>query len=113
MIGLSRKTGRAISGDDHLLQSIRDILTTPIGSRVMRRDYGSVVPFMIDQPANASTLMQIRASVFHSILLWEPRVTPKLVTLDITSNGVSNLYIEYQDAKGKSFNGNIALRAAA
>lgn len=113
MIGLSRKTGRAISGEDHLLQSLRDILTTPIGSRVMRRTYGSLIPFMIDQPANASTLMQLRASVFHAILLWEPRVTPKSVKLDITSNGVSNLYIEYQDAAGKSYNGKIALRAAA
>uniref|UniRef100_UPI0026076D20 ATPase domain-containing protein n=1 Tax=uncultured Sphingobium sp. TaxID=316087 RepID=UPI0026076D20 len=31
---------------------VRDILTTPIGSRLMRRDYGSLIPELIDQPAN-------------------------------------------------------------
>lgn len=39
MNGISATTGRPLSGIDHLRQSIRDILTTPIGSRVMRRLY--------------------------------------------------------------------------
>ena len=29
---------------EHLKQSVRDILTTPLASRVMRREYGSLVP---------------------------------------------------------------------
>ena len=41
MTGMDRETGKSLSGIEHLRQSIRDILTTPIGSRVMRRDYGS------------------------------------------------------------------------
>lgn len=41
MSGTSRLTGRVIDQDAHLTQSITDILTTPKGSRVMRRDYGS------------------------------------------------------------------------
>jgi phage baseplate assembly protein W len=41
MIGLNAANGQALSGLDHLRQSIRDILTTRIGTRVMRRDYGS------------------------------------------------------------------------
>ena len=40
MIGMNAKTGKALSGVDHLKQSIQDIVTTPLGSRVMRRDYG-------------------------------------------------------------------------
>lgn len=38
--GMSRHTGAALDGADHLAQSVADILGTPIGSRVMRRDYG-------------------------------------------------------------------------
>ncbi|MGD7246543.1 GPW/gp25 family protein, partial [Ralstonia pseudosolanacearum] len=52
MTGMNSSTGRAIADRPHLAQSIGDILTTPIGSRVMRRDYGSEVPDLIDQPLN-------------------------------------------------------------
>lgn len=35
MNGMNLHTGRAIGGQAHLQQSVTDILTTPIGSRVM------------------------------------------------------------------------------
>jgi phage baseplate assembly protein W len=38
MRGMSRFTGRSLGGDAHLRQSVADILATPLGSRVMRRD---------------------------------------------------------------------------
>jgi phage baseplate assembly protein W len=91
MIGMSRVTGLAIDGDAHLQQSIRDILTTPIGSRVMRRDYGSLIPFLIDQPANALLLMRLRAVITHALLTWEPRVRPTKIHLHVTAQGVSQL----------------------
>ena len=50
MIGLAATTGRTITGAAHLAQSIADVLTTPIGSRVMRREYGSLLPDLIDDP---------------------------------------------------------------
>ncbi len=49
-IGMSRSTGQALTDTDHIRQSIGDILRTPIGSRVMRRNYGSLLSAMIDQP---------------------------------------------------------------
>ena len=53
MLGMDAKTGRRLEGDDHLRQSIADILTTPIGSRVLRRDYGSMLLDLIDQLGNS------------------------------------------------------------
>lgn len=44
MLGTDANTGKALEGMAHLRQSIRDILGTPLGSRVMRRDYGSELP---------------------------------------------------------------------
>ncbi len=35
--GMSRDTGEALTDLDHIRQSVRDILLTPVGSRVMRR----------------------------------------------------------------------------
>ncbi|WP_375666036.1 MULTISPECIES: GPW/gp25 family protein, partial [unclassified Bartonella] len=50
--GMDRTTGKPLTGIDHLRQSILDILSTRIGSRVMRRDYGSRVAELIDAPVN-------------------------------------------------------------
>ena len=74
MRGTSVATGQAISGVDHLRQSVADILTTPIGSRVMRRDYGSDIPALIDQPDNAATQLRLVAAVTAAVMKWEPRV---------------------------------------
>lgn len=49
-LGMNRATGAAIADLDHTRQSLSDILGTPIGSRVMRRDYGSLLSDLIDQP---------------------------------------------------------------
>jgi phage baseplate assembly protein W len=52
MIGMSAATGKALGDLSYLRQSIRDILTTPKGSRVMRRGYGSDLFELIDAPMN-------------------------------------------------------------
>lgn len=67
-------TGAAIGDTEHLRQSIADILTTPIGSRVMRRDYGSQLPDLIDWPTNAATRLQAYAATAMALMRWEPRI---------------------------------------
>ncbi len=73
MKGTSASTGKPLSGVDHLRQSIRDILTTPIGSRVMRREYGSRLYQLIDAPINRSILLEIYAATAEALIRWEPR----------------------------------------
>lgn len=94
MNGTSATTGAPLSGIDHLRQSIKDILTTPIGSRVMRRDYGSRLFSLIDAPMNRATLLAIYAATAEAIATWEPRfalqkvvatsASPGAVVLDMT-----------------------------
>lgn len=81
MQGMDAITGKAIDGTDHLVQSIRDILTSPLGSRTMRRDYGSLLFSLIDQPLNAATLMLMRAATAVALRQWEPRLKISRVTL--------------------------------
>ena len=73
MIGMSSLTGRALSGIDHLWQSIKDILTTPIGSRVMRREYGSRLLRLVDGPLTPGLLVDIYAATAEALDRWEPR----------------------------------------
>ncbi|MDA8455256.1 GPW/gp25 family protein [Acidovorax sp. GBBC 3334] len=71
---MNRHTGRSITGMEHLRQSVGDILSTPIGSRVMRRDYGSLIPELLDAPDNAATRIRMNAAVASALMQWEPRV---------------------------------------
>jgi len=72
--GMSRETGAAVSDLDHIRQSVRDILLTPVGTRVMRRSYGSLLSALIDQPQNAALRLQIMSACYMAILQWEPRL---------------------------------------
>lgn len=75
---------------------MRDILTTPIGSRVMRREYGSQLPALIDAPMNRSTVMDLYAATAEALQRWEPRFrltsvkaaqpSPGVVVLDLVGN---------------------------
>jgi phage baseplate assembly protein W len=94
MIGMDAKTGRRISGIDHLYQSIPDILLTPIGTRIERRPYGSYVPELIDQPLNGVTITRLYAATAHALLLWEPRIRLSNVQLQVEMDGSAYLDLE-------------------
>ena len=79
MIGMDRNTGAVLSGAAHLAQSIADILSTPLGSRVQRRGYGSRVADLIDAPANKSTRVQLFAATATALMRWDPRIQLKRV----------------------------------
>lgn len=83
MIGMNSNTGRGVAGNDHLVQSISDILTTPIGTRVMRREYGSQLADLIDWPLNNATRLQAYAATTIALMRWEPRIRLSRVQLTL------------------------------
>lgn len=101
MNGMDRRTGRALAGADHLRQSIDDILGTPLGTRICRRDYGSLIPELLDQPANDVGRLRIFAAAAHALLRQEGRArlerialvpgdTPHSATLRLTGRRAEN-----------------------
>lgn len=74
MIGLDRRTSQLLTGLDHLKQSIEDILTTPLGSRRMRPEYGSNLRRFVDLPVNEGWKSAVQAEVARALGRWEPRV---------------------------------------
>jgi phage baseplate assembly protein W len=86
MIGIDAVTGKDLSGLDHLRQSIADILSTPIGVRVMRRDYGSRLFSLIDSPMTPELKVEIYAAVVDALAKWEPRIDVTAVSLDKTAD---------------------------
>lgn len=89
MTGLSRTTGRPIDSAAHIRQSVWDILSTPIGSCVLRRDYGSGLFDLIDANINGATLVQIYAAVATALRKWEPRLRLRRVFAEITPDEAS------------------------
>lgn len=93
MTGLSRLNARAIDPDRHLAQSIVDILTTPRGSRVMRRDYGSDLPELIDAPLNGETVVDVFAATAEALDAWEPRLRLRRVEIGAAAAGTMSLVL--------------------
>ena len=88
MNGTSRHTGRQITPRERLSQSVGDILTTPLGSRVMRGDYGSLLFDLVDQPANAAGLQRLRAATVDALKKWEPALSVSKVDVTRSEDGV-------------------------
>ncbi len=88
--GMSRNDGTLLTNDEHLRQSIHDILTTPLGTRLMRREYGSLLPFLIDSPANDATRLRLMAATATALIRWEPRIKVSKVTLAIIADGINS-----------------------
>lgn len=101
MSGMNRKTGKVILDDrEHTLQSIDDIITTPKGSRVMNRKYGSDLFELIDDPVNKK--LDIYAAVAQSLDEFEPRFELEGITLKHDSDGrlfirVEGIYVPSQE----------------
>ncbi|AEB58216.1 GPW/gp25 family protein [Ectopseudomonas mendocina] len=91
---MNRQTGSSISDLDHLKQSVADILGTRIGTRLARREYGSNVPDLIDEPFHGSTTLRLYAATAMALMRWEPRIRITRVQLqrgNESSTGVLDL----------------------
>ncbi|EBV5086471.1 baseplate assembly protein [Salmonella enterica subsp. enterica serovar Minnesota] len=88
-LSLDRHTGKTLTDADHIRQSIQDIISTPTGTRVMRRDYGSLISELIDAPVNDALPLQLMAAIFDAIIRQEPRVTVTEIQLRRSENGLT------------------------
>jgi phage baseplate assembly protein W len=87
-MGMNATTGKTIAGLDELRQQIRDVLTTPLGSRVANRSYGSRLFDLQDAPLNRSTIVEIYAATAEAITNWIPTFRVENVAVEeITESG--------------------------
>ncbi|MGJ7548166.1 GPW/gp25 family protein [Pseudomonas alloputida] len=91
MIGMDRRSGQPLAGIDHLRQSIEDILTTPLGSRRMRPEYGSQLRRFVDLPVNEGWKSAVQAEVARALRRWEPRLQLERVKVVAVLDGQVSL----------------------
>ena len=95
MLGMNPTNGSSIKTlQDHIKQSIADIINTPVGSRLMRPKYGSLVPAMIDQPMNAATTLRLYSSIATALLVWEKRISLQTIALYIDASGHAQIELD-------------------
>ena len=95
MIGMNSATGLSLSERRHLQQSIQDILTTPVGTRVMRREYGSDLFQWIDAPSSRGTTVGIIAAIAKALRRWETRLKLERVQVkQLTQGGRIELLLQ-------------------
>ena len=58
-------------------QAISLILSTPVGTRVMRPNFGSRLHELIFAPNNSQTMAEARRYVEDALGMWEPRIQVK------------------------------------
>ena len=66
------ETGAELNRAGRLRRSVQTILGTPVGSEVMRREFGSRLFELIDKPVNATWLTSLYAEAAQAIGRWEP-----------------------------------------
>lgn len=81
MAGMARTSGAVLDGLEHIKQSVADILGTPLGTRVGRRDYGSLLPDLIDQPMTPANILRVYAATAVAISRFEDRIRLRRVSL--------------------------------
>lgn len=85
--GMDRSTGRRISDAAHLRQSVALVLTTRIGSRPLRRDFGSLLPDLIGLPIDGALRVDVTQAVAAALGRWEPRVRTRRVEVAASAEG--------------------------
>lgn len=79
--GVSAASGFRLTDWEHTQQSISRILTTFVGSLVMRRDFGSELPEMVDRRLTQRNVLGAFAECALAIKRWEKRFEVRSVSL--------------------------------
>jgi phage baseplate assembly protein W len=74
-------------------QSIRLILETDPGERVMRPDFGAGLRQLLFEPVNTHTLVMVEHRIEQALITWEPRINVDRVTVSAEDAALGRLLI--------------------
>lgn len=90
-------------GIQNIRESLRIILTTTLGERLMRPDFGCRIKEEVFGPMNSTRLTMIETVIRRAILLHEPRVEAKRVAVEAGQpEGILEISLEYEIRGAKS-----------
>lgn len=86
-----------VAQEEDINQSLHIILSTRLGERIMRPDFGINLHNLVFHNMDLTARTQLRAAIEKAILYWEPRITLTDVSFDMSEekNGILYLSLEY------------------
>lgn len=80
--------------EEDIRESIRIILLTAKGERVMRPDFGSGLHEYVFESMSATTLGSIQVTLQNALIEWEPRIELLAVKVEPDSGEIGKLLID-------------------
>ena len=89
--------GVMVSGVTDVEESMRILLTTAPGERIMHPTYGCGLRRMVFETMNDSTLTEIRSLIQQAILFFEARIALNAIDIDTSGlyDGVLRIQLDY------------------
>jgi phage baseplate assembly protein W len=93
------------AGAEKVRQSIRLILATRRGERVMRPDFGAGLEDFLFEPISTTTAALIRHRVETALVQWEPRIDVEAVRVEVGDRRLGRLdvAIDYRIRTSNTF----------
>lgn len=86
-----------VTGEQDIHESLHILLSTSLGERIMRPDYGCNLKDYVFDPMNVSMESYIKKLVEDAIIYFEPRITLEKVSVDFTETaGVMWIKIDFR-----------------
>lgn len=82
-----------VSGELNVEQSLRILLVTELGQRVMRPDYGCKAGRLVFAPGSVQLLGQLETAVRETIRDWEPRIELESVHAEADANAPAHVSV--------------------
>lgn len=86
-----------VSGEEDIRQSLEILLSTRMGERIMREDFGSSLDHYLFEEIDQGLLNDIRAAVSDALIFHEPRIMLEAVEISGSqeTNGLLLISITY------------------
>lgn len=85
------------SGVQDIMESLGILLSTTLGERIMRPEYGCNLKDYVFDPMNATMDAYIKKLVEDAIIYYEPRITLEKVKVDVRANeGVMWINVDFR-----------------
>ena len=80
-----------IGGEKDIEESIKIVLSTPKGERMMRPEFGSSIHEFVFAPNDATTAGLLAYHVREALLRWEPRI--EIIEIDVQPDPVERSHV--------------------
>lgn len=79
-----------VEAEDNVEQSLRVLLLTALGERVMRPDFGTDAPSLVFAPGSSQNLHLLETTIRDAVRAWEPRVVLDEVSAEMDPTETPN-----------------------